>query len=87
MTTHAMMMATQEKTLSYIEQTPSDDFIPLAIEMYGCLHFCFDSFFTAYAQTNIARHQQSSLIPLMFVSYYGQCMSITLQHAQAIVIL
>jgi hypothetical protein len=87
MTTHAMMMATQEKTRSYIEQTPSDDFIPLVIETYGCLHFRFDSFFTAYAQTTIAHHQRSSLVPSMLVSYYGQHMSITLQHAQAIAIL
>ncbi len=31
-------------------------------------------------------HQRSSLVPLMLVSYYGQHMSITLQHAQAITI-
>jgi hypothetical protein len=65
-------------THSYIEQTRSDDFIPLVIETYGCLHSHFDSFFTTYAQTTIARHQQSFLIPLMFVSYYGQRVSITL---------
>jgi hypothetical protein len=73
MTTHAMMMTTQEKTHSYIEQTPSDEFIPLAIETYGCLHFHFDSFFTAYAQTTIVHHQRSSLVPSMLVFYYGQC--------------
>ncbi len=39
-TTHAMMMVVQEKTWFYVEQAPSDDFIPLAIiiETYGCLH-------------------------------------------------
>jgi hypothetical protein len=42
---HVTMMAIQEKTRSYIEQAPGDDFIPLVIEMYGCFHFCFDSFF------------------------------------------
>jgi hypothetical protein len=87
MTTHAMMMVAQEKNRSYIEQTPSDDFTPLAIEMYGCLHFHFDSFLIVYAQTTIAHHQQSSLIPSMLVFYYGQHVSITLQHAQAIAIL
>jgi hypothetical protein len=43
------MMAAQEKTRSYAERTPKDDFIFLAIEMYGCLHFHFDSFLTACA--------------------------------------
>jgi hypothetical protein len=27
---------------------------PLAIEMYGCFHFHFDSFLITYAQTTIA---------------------------------
>jgi len=38
------MLAAQEKTQSYVERTPSDDFIPFVIEMYGCLHFHFDYF-------------------------------------------
>jgi hypothetical protein len=33
--THVMMITTQEKTQSYTEQTPSNDFIPLAIQMYA----------------------------------------------------
>ncbi len=49
MTTHGMMMVIQEKTRSYIKQAPDDDFIPLAIEMYGYFHFCFYSFFTTCA--------------------------------------
>jgi len=44
-----MTMATQKKTRSYAEQALGDDFIPLAIKMYGCLHSLFDSFFIAYA--------------------------------------
>jgi hypothetical protein len=71
MTTHAMMIVVQEKTRSYIEQTPSDDFIPLVLETYGCFHFHFDSFFTVYVQTTIACRQRSSLVPSMLVSYYG----------------
>jgi hypothetical protein len=59
---------------------------PLLLKCMG-LHSRFDSFFTAYAQTTIACHRWSSLIPSMFVSYYQQCVSITLQHTQAIVIL
>jgi len=43
-TTHAMMMAIQEKTQSYAKQALGDDFIPLAIETYGCLYSRFDSF-------------------------------------------
>jgi hypothetical protein len=49
MTTHATTMAIQEKTRSYAEKTLGDDFIPLAIEMYGYFHFHFDSFLTACA--------------------------------------
>jgi hypothetical protein len=36
------------------------------------------------AQTTIVRHQQSSLVPLMFISDYRQHVSITLQCAQTI---
>jgi hypothetical protein len=49
MTTHVAMMVTQEKTQSYVKQTLGDDFIPLAIETYGCFHSCFDSFLTTCA--------------------------------------
>jgi len=70
MIAHAMTMATQEKTQSYVKRTPSNDFIPLIIETYGGFHSHFDSFFNACAQTSIARHQWPSLIPFMFVSYY-----------------
>jgi hypothetical protein len=49
MITHVTTVVAQEKTSSYVEQTLSDDFIPFAIEMYGCLHFCFDSFFITCA--------------------------------------
>ncbi len=36
MTTHVVMMATQEKAQSYVERAPSNDFIPFDIETYGC---------------------------------------------------
>jgi hypothetical protein len=65
-----MMMATQEKTQSYAKQIVGDDFIPLVIEMYECFHSCCNSFLTACAQTTIACHQQSFLVPLIFISYY-----------------
>ncbi len=39
MTTHVVMMPTQEKTRSYVERALGNDFIPLAINMYGCFHF------------------------------------------------
>jgi hypothetical protein len=83
MMTNAMMMVVQEMTQSYVERAPSDNFIPFAIEMYGCFH----SFLTAYAHTIIVHHQWFYLVPLMFVFYYQLHMPITLQCAQAIVIL
>ncbi len=42
MTSHAMMMVAQEKTQSYAKRTLGDDFIPFAIETYGCLYSHFD---------------------------------------------
>jgi hypothetical protein len=42
-TTHVMTIATQDKAYSYIEWTPRNDFIPLAIETYSCFHPWFDS--------------------------------------------
>jgi hypothetical protein len=85
-TTHATTMVAQEKTQSYVEQAPNNDFIPLAIEMYGCLHFHFHLFLIVCAWTTIMRHQQSSLVPSTFISHYRQHVSIALQHAQAITI-
>jgi hypothetical protein len=89
--THATMMVVQKKKQSYVKQTlvkrtSGNDFILLAIEMFGCFHFHFDSFFTTCVQTTIARRQRSFLIPLMLVSYYQQHMSIALQCVQAITI-
>jgi hypothetical protein len=47
------MMTIQKKTRPYAKWVVGDDFNPLAIEMYECLHFRFDSFFIACAQTTI----------------------------------
>jgi hypothetical protein len=55
-TTHATIMVVQEKTWSYVKWTPNDDFIPFAVETYGCCHFCFDSYLIICAQTTIVRH-------------------------------
>jgi hypothetical protein len=38
MPTHVVMMPAHEKTRSYVERALGDDFIPLAIDMYGCFH-------------------------------------------------
>jgi hypothetical protein len=65
-----MMMVTQEKTRSYDEKAEGNDFIPLAIEMYGCFYFRFDSFLTTCAHTIIVHHQRSSLVRSMLDSYY-----------------
>ncbi len=62
-------------------------FIPLAIKIYGCLHTHFVSFFITYVHATIRCHQQSSLVPMMFISYYQQHVSIALQHEHAITIL
>jgi len=44
MTMHATIVITQDKVQSYTKWMPGNDFIPIAIETYGCLHLHFDSF-------------------------------------------
>jgi len=56
MITHVVMMVAKEKIRSYVKRTLDNDFIPFDIETYECLHYCFDSFFIAFAQTITARH-------------------------------
>jgi len=55
--THLTMMVVQKETRSYAKRALGDDFIPLAIETYGCFHYCFDSFLTACAHTIITCRQ------------------------------
>jgi hypothetical protein len=83
---HATIVAVQNKARSYTEWTLGDDFIPLTIETYDCFHPHFDSFFTSCVHACIAHHQQTSLIPSIFISDYKQWVSIALQHVQAIMI-
>jgi hypothetical protein len=71
-TTHAVAIVVQNKARSYTKQTPRNNFIPLAIKTYDCLHLHFDSYFTSYVHANIAYHQQTSLLPSMLISYYRQ---------------
>jgi hypothetical protein len=81
-TTHATIIIAQDKAQSYIEWAPRNDFIPLAIETYGCFHPHFDSFLSSCVHANITCHQQTSLVPSMFIYYYKQQVSITFQRAQ-----
>ncbi len=46
-TAHAGTIAVQNKARSYTKWTSRNDFIPLAMETYNCLHFCFDYFLTS----------------------------------------
>ncbi len=87
MTTHVMTIATQDKAWSYIEQMPWIDFIPLTIETYNCFHPCFDSFLTFCVDAYIVHHQQTSLVPLIFISHYRQWVLIALQCALVIAII
>jgi hypothetical protein len=60
---------------------------PLAIKTYGCFHPCFETFLIFCVHASVAHHQQTSLVPSMFIFYYKQRMLIALQHAQVITIL
>jgi hypothetical protein len=80
------MMAIQKKTQSYTERILGDEFNPLVIETYGCFHFYFDSFFITCAQTTIVCQSMIFFNPFNVIFYYQQCVSIALQHAQAIMI-
>jgi hypothetical protein len=72
MTTHVVIVAAHDKTQSYTKQVPRDDFIPLAIKTYSCLHPRFDSFLTFYVHAYIVRHQHTSLVPLMLIYHNRQ---------------
>ncbi len=64
-----------------------DDFTPIAIETYSCLHPCFDSFFISYVHACIACHQQTSLVLWMLIFHYRQQVLRALQCVQALAIL
>ncbi len=51
---HVATIVAQEKTRSYAKHATQDDFIPLVIEAYDCLHSHFDSFLTSCVQATIA---------------------------------
>jgi len=86
MTTHATIAVIKDKAQSYTKRASRNDFIPLAIETYDCFHPCFDSFLTSCIHACIICHQQTSLVPSMFISHYRERMSIALQHVQTITI-
>ncbi len=44
MIAHATIVVIQEKAQSYMEHASRNDFSPLAIEIYGCLHSCLNLF-------------------------------------------
>jgi len=50
---HASIVVAQDKARSYTKQAPRDDFIPLAIETYDCLHPRFDFFLTSCVHVTI----------------------------------
>jgi hypothetical protein len=72
MITHATTIIVQDKARSYTKRAPINDFIPLAIQTYGCLHLHFDSFFTSCVDASLIHHQHTSLVPLMLIFYYRQ---------------
>jgi hypothetical protein len=55
-TSHAMIVAAQNKAQSYTKWMLGDDFIPLTIEAYICLDPHFDSFVTSYVHACITCH-------------------------------
>jgi len=52
MITHVVTIVAH-KAWSYTKQTSRDDFVPLAIETYDCLHPHFDFFLTSCVHANI----------------------------------
>jgi hypothetical protein len=56
MTTHVAIIVTQDKAQSYTKEMPKNDFIPLVIKTYNCLHFHFDSFLTSCVHACISYH-------------------------------
>jgi hypothetical protein len=85
--THGTIVVVQDKSWPYIDRMLGIDFIPLVIGTYSCLHHCIDSSLNFGVHVSITCHQQTSLVPSMFISYYKQWVLIAFHHAQTITIL
>ncbi len=75
---YATIFVVQNKKWYYIKQVLKDDFIPLAIKTYDCLHPHFDSYFISCVHISIIYYQQTFLVPSMPIPYYRQRVLIAL---------
>ncbi len=71
MMAHAYIVSIEENTWSYKKCASRDGFIPLAKVIYGCVHFCYNSFLTSFVQATITYHQGSSLVPILYINSLG----------------
>ncbi len=62
--------ATQAKERSYYDQHPINEFLPLAIETFGCLHKHVDVFLHDYANVNWIFKKQKDLIFFVLVTFF-----------------
>jgi hypothetical protein len=87
-TMHAMIVATQKKTWSYVKRTSKDTFIPLAIKTYDCLHSRFNSFFITCVQPTIAHdfaiYFSSHNVYLLLLALYVHNLSTCASHCKVL---
>ncbi|KAL3682484.1 hypothetical protein R1sor_000506 [Riccia sorocarpa] len=81
------MLAAQAKVRDYADRDPSDDFIPLALETYGCLHPRFDAFIVQCAHDMLSRSSHIPLPPSLLITSYRQRIAVALQRSHALAIL
>jgi len=75
--------ATQANERSYCNQHPTNQFLPLAIEVLGCLHKHIDVFLHDYANTIWSLKGTKRFYLYALVIFLHQKVSITLQMMQA----
>ncbi len=79
------MITDQAKVVSYVIDT-QDDFIPLVVKVFGCLHQHVDTFF--HVPTRHDQTKGSRGLPLLILrSYYKQRVLVALQEVQVAIVL
>jgi hypothetical protein len=75
--------AVQAKEMSYYNQHPSEQFLPLPIEVFGCLHKHVDVFLHECANAIWSLKGPKGLPLFVLVTFFYQRISIMLQRVQA----
>jgi hypothetical protein len=81
------MITTQAMIMSYYNQHLKDDFIPLIIEIFICLHQQVNNFFHRFANMAWSMKGFRSFPLVIICSFYRQRVSMALRRIQVAIIL